>query len=194
MGGLAFGDKAANIAIRSLFANHRGDGRLAQAIEITNTSVRALSHRLSQPTGTTITRARVAGPEFEVVSIGAATRAWLHYGGELLQLTQDATAASGLGLDLGELGYSRASVWLTACLGQDVLMGSDTRPILIPQHLARLLLTTDGVHDSLSADRITDLSEDADPYQAADGVVAVAASATSDDATAVIADLVRDHE
>ncbi len=188
MGGLAAGDQAATVAIRSLFANHQRHEGLAQAIQIVNTSVRALSHRLRQATGTTLTLARVSGEALEVISIGD-TRAWLHSDGELRLLTEDDNVASELGLHLGDSGYGRASASLTAHVGQDVLVGPETRRVGVLGAPTRLLLTTDGVHDSLSADQIAGLMDDGDPHQAADALVAEAGFVTSDDATAVVLDL-----
>lgn len=180
MGGVAGGQRASELAIRSLldrlvedipwFLDGRGETAHAERAErdatarealqrallsshreIIETAQRELEHR---GMGTTLTMALVVWPDLHVAHVGDS-RCYLLRGRRLEQLTHDDTLAQRL-LDGGSMSRDEARSSRLAHLLTQVLGGSGDDE-LTPQVAHRLLragdlllLSTDGVHGELS--------------------------------------------
>jgi serine/threonine protein phosphatase PrpC len=193
LGGLTRGDLAAEAAVTGLHALHpRSARQLEHALAGADEAVRNVGRSLGADTGATLTAVLVLPRGWWAVHAGD-TRAWLRRdGGELVACTEDDNAAHRLGVEPDDSRYDQLATVLTAHLG------ARTRPtghaVALPafRRDARVLLTSDGVHDHLAADAIARLTRDPDPQAAADALVAAAVEAgTDDDATAVVVDVQR---
>lgn len=181
---------AASEAIRAVAGcpgGHLGDvGAVWKLFELIDAGIQRASPRLGRAgTTTTLTTVFVSRDELVVSSIGDS-RCWVgRAADDLCPVTSDDTDAAALGLTFGDSRYGQCSRFLTASLGNGDV--GSARPIRVDLDGPTLVvLTTDGVHDHLSADGVRAVL--AEGYRgAADRLVRAARrSGSTDDATAIV--------
>jgi serine/threonine protein phosphatase PrpC len=193
---LAFGDLAAGAAIAALHAAAPRDGSsLQSALFTANNAVRTFAQGRAVAVGSTLVALLVTESGAWVVSAGDS-RAWMLDADGLTALTQDETAAAAAGVELGDPRFRELSRHLDRFLGEGPVLDAVASLVPLRHRRARLVLTTDGVHDVISPEVIERaLLEKHDPARAASQLVDAAnAAGTHDDASAVVVDVVRTVE
>ncbi len=197
MGGHVAGDLASRVAIETAFDALAKAGRLdsdalAEAIRAANDAVlRTAAERDLWGMGTTLTLLHLAPGTLHLAHVGD-TRVYLVGDDGLDQLTRDHTLVSVLVLE-GLLTPEAARKHperhvLVQALG--------TQEVVEPQQLsreleegARLLLSSDGLHDLVAPDRIARLARDPDPERGARALIDAANEAGgSDNITVILVD------
>jgi serine/threonine protein phosphatase PrpC len=193
MGGLSRGDLAAQSALDALHrAAPRDPSALADALHQADDAVRALGARLGTETGATLTALLVVRHGWWLVHVGD-TRAWLVLDDATARpCTTDDNAATRLGVGPEDSRYPQLATIVTANLGGRTAMARGAQDLPWPHRRARVVLTSDGVHDHLSlATMRYELLAD-DPGACARALVEGARRAGSDDdATALVVDVAR---
>jgi protein phosphatase len=193
MGGLALGDLAASVAVRALHsAGPRTIGALEQAMFTANSAVRALAHERNRSVGTTLLAILVLPDALLVINAGD-TRAYVGLDGDpLVPVTQDDTRAAQEDVEFGDKHYTELSRIVTRSLGQHSILEVAAKTLAGPESSARIVMTSDGVHDVLPLDCLRDRSGVHDPGTAARELVEGAVEAgTEDDATVLVLDVAR---
>lgn len=191
MGGLTDSERAASVAVAALHAAAPRDAEaLSAAVFSANSAVCALATEAHIRTGTTLAALLVADHEVLVVSVGDA-RVHLGVDGEPMELvTVDDTLAAAQGFAQGTPEYEHASTTLTAFLGDSPVLDRPALRLGAPARRARVVLTSDGVHDVVPPSAVTTLASDGDPCDAAERLVDAATKlGTRDDATALVVDI-----
>jgi serine/threonine protein phosphatase PrpC len=188
--GVSFGDAgrtAAELAVRTFIEAHhdanpthgvaRNAGRALESFNAWLHAAAATDARLRHA-ATTFTALVLVGRDAHVIHVGD-TRAWLLHDGELVQLTQDHTLPQP----------ERDHVLLRA-VGMEASLRLDHRAHPLRQH-DRLLLTSDGVHAALDADRLRSLllRRRAPAEDAAAIVDAALEAGSQDNATCALVDV-----
>ena len=193
VGGQQRGDVAAQTAVAVAFRafyerRAAGDGppaALLAAVETANREVYQLAHSLGvDQMGCTLAAALLVGGQLHVAHVGDA-RAWLLQAGRLYPLTRDHTWVQEQ-VDRGTIKPEDAARHelrhiVTRVLGNgatvDVTLGA---PALVPPG-SRLLLSSDGLHDVVSEERLARLAAQGAPADAARALVEAALAAGSED-------------
>lgn len=164
LGGAAAGERASEVAVRTLAAEARRADKavtaetLCDAIEMANRLIRmeARNDPALWGMGTTVTAAIVRGDGVEIVNAGDS-RAYRLSGERLKCLTEDHTwvrnFAAATGKDPKQLKNHRYRHVLTKAVGAETSVGADTiRAKFGPGDI--LLLCSDGLHGVLSEELI----------------------------------------
>jgi protein phosphatase len=185
MGGHVAGEVAARIAsktvidvVRAAKKPHRVRGEMAllgEAIVRAHAAVaREAAERSLHGMGTTLTALRVRGRTATVAHVGDS-RAWLVHGGQILQLTQDHTLVALLvesgALDPKEAAGHPERHVLTQAVGPAAEIDPELLQAQIPRG-ARLLLSSDGLHDVVPEAEIAELASQRDLDAAVAALVA----------------------
>ena len=171
MGGHSGGEIASHVAIDSLVAYIKGHGPAPQLedearllCEATLEANNAVLHEAEQRSlfgmGTTLTALQIRGRTATVAHVGD-TRACFVIGGELSVLTRDQNLASLL-VDQGIISREQATFhserhMLTQAVGTHAAVEPDVIQTRIPPD-ARILLSTDGLHDVVPVGEIAELA------------------------------------
>ncbi len=187
MGGHLGGEIASRVAVETLAAALTEQSRprkisdeqglLCEAVSQANQAVwRESVRRQLFGMGTTLTALVLRGRTATLVHVGDS-RAYLLCEGELTQLTGDHTVIAML-VDAGEIDAGDAHNHpdrhlLTQAVGTADLVKPDVLQTRLPKH-ARLLLSTDGLHDVVPEWEIARLAAGADLEQAVDSLIEAA--------------------
>ncbi len=201
LGGHQAGEIASKLALEKLRegAPLRADAKaLARAVRSANQAVirAAEEGRGRAGMGTTLTAAVVTGTTIAVAHVGDS-RAYLLRGREIERLTRDHSMVADL-IEQGQITEEQARhhpnrAIITRALGSDDNMVADAFEV-DAESGDRLLLATDGLHGSLTDDRIAGiLGAYADPGTAARALIDAANDAGGpDNITAVVVDIAED--
>ncbi len=184
MGGHLGGEIASQVAIDSLLAFVKGHGPardlkdgarlLSEAVLEANSAVlHEAELRELSGMGTTLTALQIAEHTATICHVGD-TRAALLQDGELSVLTRDHNIAS-LMVDQGIIPAAQATLhperhMLTQAVGTSESIDPDIVQVEIP-HGARILLSTDGLHDVVPADVIAELANQKELEDAAQALI-----------------------
>jgi protein phosphatase len=203
MGGHLGGEIASHLAVDTLVASLTAEprprrvadeqGLLAEALLLANQAVlRESAARHLFGMGTTLTALVLRGRTATLAHIGDS-RAYLLFRGELTQLTCDHTVIATL-VASGEMDAARAAHHpdrhlLTQAVGTADLLKPDVLQTRLPKG-ARLLLSTDGLHDVAPHAELARLAAMPDLEEAVDGLIDAAKSCGApDNITAVLVEL-----
>jgi protein phosphatase len=184
MGGHVGGEVASRVAVETFVSFVKGHGSatgladevrlLSEALLEANTAVQhEAESRNLVGMGTTLTALRIRGQMATVCHIGD-TRAYLVKDGQLEALTQDHTIV-GLLVEEGLIGADDAKDhperhMLTQAIGTQELIEPDVSQTRIPPS-ARLLLSTDGLHDVVPRAQMAELASGPDLEAAAQALI-----------------------
>ena len=166
LGGHAGGDVASRVAVETALEFLRASGEIdTEALDRSQYEAHAAIFREAERSelwgmGTTLTVVHLQGRRGRLSHVGD-TRAGLLHDGELTPLTRDETAVARL-VDEGSLSPDQARGHpgmhvLTQALGTQTALEPQTREFEIPDG-ARLLLSSDGLHDLLPPDELRALA------------------------------------
>ncbi len=162
---------------------------LVHAVEAANAQVRALSERLGQPTGTTLTAVAVCGAQAIIAHVGDS-RAYLLHGETLMRLTEDHSLMARLEAMDHPLLHDPAFVMSRSILYRSLGQEDNAPPDLLDLPLSpgdRLMLCCDGLWDELDDQTIgLTLATAANPEACAQQLVDLANAAGGHDNSSAI--------